>query len=110
MTARDPLGAHLQAEFAIDQDELAKPGQAALASTISFTLGALLPLVAVLLPPRGPGVRVTLLVVLVALARAGAASARIGGRKLRPALLRVVLGGAAGMALTYGIGHSFCAA
>ena len=37
-------------------------------------------------------------------------SARIGGGNARRAVLRVVIGGAAGLAITYGIGHLFGAA
>ena len=71
---------------------------------------ALLPVLAILLPPphlRGP---VTVAVVLVALALAGATSARIGRSPARLAVTRVVVGGAAGLALTYAIGHLFGAA
>jgi len=47
------------------------------------------------------------LVVLVALGLTGWVSARIGGGNARRAVLRVVIGGAAGLAVTYGIGHLF---
>ena len=50
---------------------------------------------------------VTFVAVLAALAIAGAVSARIGGSNPRRAVVRVVIGGAAGLALTYGIGHLF---
>jgi VIT1/CCC1 family predicted Fe2+/Mn2+ transporter len=52
-------------------------------------------------------VPVTIGAVLVALALAGSVSARLGGSSVRRALLRIVLGGAAGLLLTYGIGHLF---
>ncbi|MDQ2850672.1 MAG: VIT1/CCC1 transporter family protein, partial [Actinomycetota bacterium] len=87
--------------------DLANPVQAALASAISFTLGALLPLFAILLPPPAWRVPVTFFSVLIALAFAGAASARIGGSPPGRAVARVVIGGAAGLALTYLIGHLF---
>ena len=45
--------------------------------------------------------------VLAALALTGAVSASIGGSNARRAVIRVVIGGAAGLALTYGIGHLF---
>ena len=105
LTARDPLAAHLDAELHIDPDDLAHPFQAAGASALSFTAGALLPLLAILLPPAAW--RVTFVAVLVALGLAGALSARIGGSDIRRAVLRVVIGGALGLALTYGIGHLF---
>ena len=74
---------------------------------MSFTLGALLPLLAILLPPAHWRVPVTVIAVLIALGLAGAASARIGGSDPRRAVLRVVIGGALGLALTYCIGHLF---
>ena len=51
LTARNPLAAHLDAELHIDPNDLAHPFQAAAASALSFTSGALLPLLAILLPP-----------------------------------------------------------
>ena len=75
------------------------------ASALAFTLGALLPLAAILLAPASWRVPVTFGVVLVALALTGALSARLGGGNIRRAVLRVVIGGALGLAATYGIGH-----
>jgi vacuolar iron transporter family protein len=107
LTARDPLAAHLDAELHIDPDDLAHPFQAAAASALSFTSGALLPLLAILLPPATLRVPVTFVAVLIALGLAGALSARIGGSDIRRAVLRVVIGGALGLAFTYGVGHLF---
>jgi VIT1/CCC1 family predicted Fe2+/Mn2+ transporter len=88
-------------------DDLANPVQAAAASALSFVLGAVLPLVAILLPPTTWRVPVTFVAVLAALAMTGAVSAHIGGSSSRRAVIRVLIGGAAGLALTYGIGHLF---
>ena len=110
LTAHDAFAAHADAELHISPDELANPVQAAAASALSFTLGAVLPMLAILLPPASWRVPVTFVAVLVALALAGAVSARIGGSNPRRAVIRVVIGGAAGLALTYGIGHLFGAA
>jgi len=107
LTARDPLAAHLDAELHIDPDDLARPVQAAAASALSFTSGALLPLLAILLPPVTLRVPVTFVAVLLTLSLAGALSARIGHSNARRAVLRVVIGGAAGLAFTYGVGHLF---
>ncbi|MEO9221777.1 MAG: VIT family protein [Mycobacteriaceae bacterium] len=104
LTAHDALAAHLDAELHLDPENLANPLQAAAASALAFTLGALLPLLAILLPTAWR-VPVTFVAVLGALATAGAISARIGGSDPRRAVIRVVIGGAAGLALTYGIGH-----
>ncbi|MGF2947262.1 VIT1/CCC1 transporter family protein [Mycobacterium sp. Lab-001] len=50
---------------------------------------------------------ITFAAVLVALGLAGALGARIGGSNIRRAVLRIVIGGALGLAFTYGIGHLF---
>ena len=107
LTAHDAFAAHADAELHISPDDLASPVQAAAASALSFTLGALLPLLAILLPPTSWRVPVTFVAVLAALALTGAVSASIGGSNARRAVIRVVIGGAAGLALTYGIGHLF---
>ena len=106
LTARDPLAAHLDAELHIDPADIPSPVQAA-ASALSFTSGALLPMLAILLPPASLRVPVTFAAVLIALALTGALSARLGGSDVRRAVVRVVVGGALGLAFTYGVGHLF---
>jgi VIT1/CCC1 family predicted Fe2+/Mn2+ transporter len=107
LTARGALSAHLDAELHIDPAALPSPVQAAGASALSFTSGALLPMLAILLPPASLRVPVTFAAVLIALGLTGALSARLGGSNIRRAVLRVVIGGALGLAFTYGIGHLF---
>ena len=107
LTARGALKAHLDAELHIDPADIASPVQAAGASALSFVSGALLPMLAILLPPAGLRVPVTFAAVLVALALTGAVSAHLGGSDVRRAVLRVVIGGALGLAFTYGVGHLF---
>lgn len=107
LTEHDDFAAHVDAELNIDPDNLASPVQAAAASALSFTVGACLPLVAILLPPALWRVAVTFVAVLVALAIAGAVSARIGGGNIVRAVSRVVVGGAAGLTITYAIGSLF---
>lgn len=104
LTEYDALAAHLEAELHLDPDELTSPWQAAGASAVSFTLGALLPLVAILATPPTWRVPVTVAVVLLALGLAGWVGARLGGAVPRRAVLRVIVGGALGLAVTYGIG------
>ncbi|MDN5757262.1 MAG: VIT family protein [Tomitella sp.] len=104
LTAHDALSAHADAELGIDPDELTSPWHAAVSSAISFVLGALLPLLAVSLPPAHLRIPVTFMAVVLALAVTGAVSAWLGGSGRRRAVWRVVLGGAAAMAVTYAIG------
>lgn len=104
LTAHDALTAHLEVELGIDQEDLVNPWHAALSSAIAFTLGALLPLLAILLPPPEWRVPVTFVAVLIALAVTGAVAARIGGSPpLRPSI-RLVVGGALALAATWLIG------
>jgi VIT1/CCC1 family predicted Fe2+/Mn2+ transporter len=104
LTGKDALRAHLDIELGIDPDELTSPWQAAAASMTAFTLGALLPLLTILLLPPGVRVVVTLVAVTLALALTGLSSARIGGAPTRPAVLRNVVGGLLAMGITYLIG------
>ncbi|SDB80826.1 Predicted Fe2+/Mn2+ transporter, VIT1/CCC1 family [Raineyella antarctica] len=105
LTEHDALGSHLHIELGIDADELTSPWQAAAASAVSFTLGAILPVLAILLMPV-PAWRIplTFAVVLVALGLTGLVSARLGGAPRGRAVVRLLVGGGLGMAITYGIG------
>ncbi|GAA2158498.1 VIT family protein [Pedococcus bigeumensis] len=104
LTEHDALGAHAEAELGIDPNDLTNPWHAAWASMSAFTLGALLPLVAILLPPAGARVWVTAVSVVVALAFTGWGSARLGQAPVRPAVLRNIAGGLVAMLVTYVIG------
>ena len=95
----------MDAELGIDPDELTNPWHAAISSAIAFTVGSILPIVAILLPPAGIRVPVTFVVVLLALAFTGALSAYLGGARWAPAVARLVVGGGLAMAVTYGIGQ-----
>ncbi|WP_405732747.1 VIT family protein [Streptomyces sp. NBC_01537] len=103
-TERDALRAHARIELGIDPDELTNPWHAAGASFLAFTVGALLPLLAIVLPPTALRVPVTFVSVLLALAFAGWGSARLGSAPVRPAVLRNMGGGALAMAVTYAAG------
>ncbi|MGW6427177.1 VIT1/CCC1 transporter family protein [Nocardia sp. NPDC055053] len=104
LTAHDAFTAHAEAELKLDPDELTNPWAAAISSAIAFTCGALLPLLAIVLPPVQWRVPVTFAAVLIALAVTGSVSARLGGSHRGRAVLRVVIGGALAMAVTYAIG------
>ena len=104
LTAHDALGAHAEAELGIDPDDLTNPWTAAWASMVSFTVGALLPLLLVVLVPAGYRIGVTVVAVALALALTGWASARFGYGAARRAVVRNVGGGLLAMAVTYAIG------
>ena len=104
LTRHDALGAHAETELGIDPDGLADPWHAAWASFLAFTAGALLPLLAMVLPPASLRLPITVVAVLLALTGCGWVSARMGGAPVRPAVLRNAAGGAVAMAVTYGVG------
>jgi VIT1/CCC1 family predicted Fe2+/Mn2+ transporter len=107
LMAHDALGAHARDELGISETLSARPVQAALASAASFTAGAALPLLVVLMVPRGaltPGVAASSLVFLGAL---GAVAARTGGASAVAGAWRVTFWGALAMAITAGVGALF---
>lgn len=104
LTAHDALRAHAEIELGIDGDSLVNPWHAALASLVSFTLGALLPLLAIVLPGSSARLPVTVVAVVAALTVTGAVSARLGGAPALPAVARNVGVGLLAMALTFGVG------
>ncbi len=104
LTARDPLKAHLEVELGIDAEDLSNAWVAAAASALAFTVGALLPLLTILLLPTAMRVGLTFGVVVVALAITGFVSARLGDAPARRAIVRNIAGGAVAMAVTYLVG------
>ncbi|HEU0206072.1 MAG TPA: VIT family protein [Pseudolysinimonas sp.] len=104
LTAQDALTAHLNAELNISEEDVVSAFHAAWVSAIAFTLGALLPLLAILLPPAAIRVPVTFGAVFVALVVLGMTGARLGGSPLLKPTLRVVIGGLAALLVTFGIG------
>lgn len=85
-----------------------RPGSAdtpaAGASLLAFSVGALLPLLAIVLPPVSWRVPVTVVAVTVALAVTGSVSAGVGGAGRGRAALRDVVVGLLAMGVTYGVG------
>lgn len=107
LTAHDVFAAHVEAELHIDPNELTNPWHAAIASAVSFLSGAIIPLIAIILPPASLRVPVTFIAVLFALMITGTLSAYAGDASKVRATLRVVLGGIFAMAVTFGIGKIF---
>jgi VIT1/CCC1 family predicted Fe2+/Mn2+ transporter len=105
LTDHDPMIAHAEVELGFDPAELTNPWQAALSSALSFSVGALLPLIAILFAPIALRIPVTVAAVLLALVITGAVSARLGGASKYRAALRNFVGGGLALAITYLIGH-----
>ncbi|TIH40615.1 VIT1/CCC1 transporter family protein [Subtercola vilae] len=104
LTQRDALKAHLAMELNIDENDVVSPWSAAGASALSFLLGGILPLLAILLPPEPARIPITFIVVIIALAATGITGAILGGARVVRATLRVVIGGVLALAATFLIG------
>ncbi|MBF4163500.1 VIT family protein [Nocardioides sp. CBS4Y-1] len=104
LTEHDALGAHAEAELGIDPDDITNAWQAAWASMLSFTVGALLPLLTIVLFAAGARVPVTMVAVAIALAITGWGSARFGYGPTRKAVVRNVAGGLLAMIVTFAVG------
>lgn len=107
LSAHDALAAHAEAELGIDPEERTNPFHAAWSSMVAFSVGALLPLVAILAPPPAWRLLVTVLAVTAALVVTGLVSARLGSAPRRPAVVRNVLVGLLAMAVTFAVGSLF---
>lgn len=104
LTDHDALAAHAEVELGIDPHELTSPWHAAWSSMIAFAVGALLPLLAIVLPPASTRVIITMVSSVLALALTGVVSARLGRSPLAPAITRNVVTGLLAMGLTFAVG------
>jgi VIT1/CCC1 family predicted Fe2+/Mn2+ transporter len=101
----DVLEVHARDELGMTELSHAHPLQAAGASAASFTVGAALPLLAVILAPASGRIAITMAATIVALAVTGWAGARLGGAKPLRGTIRVVVWGIAAMLLTMAVGR-----
>lgn len=106
-TQTDPLAAHLEIHYGIDEEDIVSPWSAGIASFFAFFAGALLPLAAIILAPAAIRVIVCVAVTLLALAITGAISAKLGGAKPGRAVVRLVIGGGLALAATFAVGSLF---
>ena len=103
--AHDALAAHAEAELGIDPEDLTNPVHAAASSAIAFTVGSVLPLVAMVASPASAKIPVTIVAVVAALSLTGFLGARWGGTPVPRSMLRNVIGGLLAMGVTYWIGR-----
>lgn len=107
LMAKGALGAHLRDELGISSRTTARPVQAALASAASFSVGAVVPVLAALLLPNGAVIAGVVLISLLLLGVLGAVGAWVGQANLLRPTMRVVVWGAVAMAVTAAIGRLF---
>ena len=104
LTDSDALEAHAREELGLTEERQARPFQAAWASALAFSAGAILPVIAVAAAPGSARIAACVVVTVVALAILGWSGARLGGGSGTIAIARVVIWGALAMAVTSGIG------
>ncbi|HSG39324.1 MAG TPA: VIT family protein [Thermoanaerobaculia bacterium] len=107
LMTKDALGAHLRDELGLSETVAARPIQAALASAATFSVGAVLPLLAAVFSPTAYQIPVVAVSSLVFLAGLGGLAAVTGGARPLVAAARVTFWGAIAMALTAGVGALF---
>ena len=107
LMTNDALGAHARDELGISEVVSARPLQAALTSAITFSAGALMPLILVSVAPQAGLVPIEVAATLLFLASLGALGAWAGGAPPARSALRVTFWGALALAATAGIGRLF---
>ena len=107
LMGKDALTAHARDELGISEITAARPVQAALTSAATFSVGAAMPLLMVVVSPANVLVLVVSAASLGFLALLGAIGAMAGGANVLRATARVTFWGALAMALTAGIGKLF---
>jgi VIT1/CCC1 family predicted Fe2+/Mn2+ transporter len=107
LMAKDALAAHARDELGISEITAARPVQAALTSAATFSAGAAMPLLMVIVSPANALVPIVSAASLGFLALLGAIGAYAGGANVLRATARVTFWGALAMALTAGIGKVF---
>jgi VIT1/CCC1 family predicted Fe2+/Mn2+ transporter len=105
MHAKDPLEAHLRDELGQFESTKARPVQAAVASSLSFTMGGLIPFAGAFAPTPGAVAASIVGFTLFGLFATGIISARSSGAAVLKPTMRVMIGGCLGMAITAGIGN-----
>ncbi len=104
---KDALAAHVRDELGLSEVHVANPLQAALASGVTFSIAAAIPVLAAIFAPAGTIIPVVLVVSVITLAILGALGAKAGAAPMAPAIMRVVLWGVFAMAVTAGVGKLF---
>ena len=107
LTEHDALGAHMRDELHISEVTAARPVQAALASGVSFAIGAGFPLIVAMMAPRGIEIIAVGIATIVALAALGGLGAKAGKSGIAKGATRVVFWGALAMAATAAVGKLF---
>lgn len=106
-TEKDALGAHIRDELGINEISQANPIQAAIASGAAFSVGGVLPLIAILLAPVKGMEYWLYMSTIICLIVLGALAAKTGGSSITKAILRITIWGTIAMGLSALVGYIF---
>lgn len=107
LMAKDALGTVVLERHGFNPHEFTSPYASAIASMISFPLGSILPMVAVMITPAATRIWATVVAVLIALCITGYAAAVLGDAERGKSVVRNVVAGLLTMAVTFVIGQLF---
>lgn len=107
LMSHDALGAHARDELGLSEITAARPLQAAMASAVTFALGAILPVIVAVLAPGAILTQLVMGSALVLLVILGALAASVGGAPMRRGALRVAFWGALAMGVSALVGRLF---
>lgn len=104
---QDPLKALVEEKYGIEVEEFTNPWHAAVSSFLAFAVGALFPMVTIILLPASIRIWATVLIVALALLGTGYTSAKLGKAPIKNAMIRNLAIGLLTMAVTYLVGQFF---
>ena len=104
---KNPLKALVEEKYGIEIEEFTNPWHAAVSSFLAFAVGALFPMITIILLPASVRIWATVLIVALALLGTGYTSARLGKAPLKNAMIRNLIIGLLTMAVTYAVGQAF---
>ena len=104
---KDAIGSHARDELGITDLSQGNPLQAAIYSAVSFSIGASLPLLMILLVSETTLIPAVICISLLSLVVLGSISAHVGGASKTKGALRVLFWGSLAMAVSMGVGSLF---
>jgi VIT1/CCC1 family predicted Fe2+/Mn2+ transporter len=104
---KDAIGSHARDELGMTDLSQGNPLQAAIYSAVSFSAGASLPVLMVLLVSQAALIPAVICISLLSLVVLGSISAQVGGASKTKGALRVLFWGSLAMAVSTGVGSLF---
>ena len=104
---KNPLKALVEEKYGIEYEEFTNPWHAAISSFLAFAVGAIFPMLTIVLLPAAYRIPATVLVVALSLLGTGYTSAKLGQAPIKNAMIRNLTIELLTMAVTYLVGQFF---